>query len=633
VIQRKPATRRLGLALCGAALLGCAANLAAFDLRTPPSTTVIDHIVSEGFAASKKRIEQALVAEPSPEKLKTLGAWLDLWRWTDLLSRDASEENASLAQRHFFRDKSTSQIYFLTLDQSPPPTLEELDRQTARQIASEAPARAEMTRSLLPAGASLPSGPLATIAGPALICHTLGSPSFSRAFFSTISPRDHLGLVLKNLRTMHEADPAAFAEFQNLAIALAVVNDSAVHPSWPHPQVTRDLVPIEVPPVAAQFSRWIRDARSGSLLLDIRTLPPDQLKFMVDAFVSPSEIIWARKHVRHPRSRFTKAFDEITYREDRIKAGRFHWTSGPYTLEAIRKTGGICVDQAYFAMLAGKANGLPTLFFTGQGSDGGHAWFGYLRGEDRWELDCGRYSQQNYAVGRALDPQTWQPVSDHELKLLAASVRNTPKFTRSSDLAAMAGILESAGLADRAAGSLAQAREACLENHEAWDASAAFLERNNAAPAERMAIHKEAIARFASAPDIKVRHQLALATLQRATGDAASAQKTESLVVRQNKNKRSDLSVGVASMQVQAALDRGDLDTAALEFHKKLQTIGKKGGGDFVKEVGLPFVCALLSSGNKTRAKRTIDTMRQKFTPLPSSPLDRALLEMEALCK
>ncbi len=284
-------------------------------------------------------------------------------------------------------------------------------------------------------------------------------------------------------------------------------------------------------------------------------------------------------------------------------------------------------------MLAGKANGLPTLFFTGQGSDGGHAWFGYLRGEDRWELDCGRYSQQNYAVGRALDPQTWQPVSDHELKLLAASVRNTPKFTRSVDLAAMAGILESAGLADRAAGSLAQAREACPENHMTWDASAAFLERNNAASAERMAIHKEAIARFASAPDIKVRHQLALATLQRATGDAASAQKTESLVVRQNKNKRSDLSVGVASMQVQAALDRGDIDTAALEFHKKLQTIGKKGGGDFVKEVGLPFVHALLSSGNKTRAKRTIYIMRQKFTPLPSSPLDRALLEMEAQCR
>lgn len=610
-----------------------AGSLSAFDLRAFPTSADTVRIVQEGFEPSKKRLELALSQMPDPAKLKSLGGWLDLWRWTDLLSRDASEENASLAQRHFFREKSTGRIYFLTLDQTPPSTLEEIDRTTARKLASEAPARAEMTRSLLPVNTLLPSGTLAAIAGPELIRHALSSPGFSRTFFSTISPRDHLGIVLKNLRTIQEAHPSDFMEFQNLAIALAVVNDSAVHPAWPHAQVNRELVPIDIPPVSTQFARWVEAAKRGDLLLDIREIPPDQLKFMVDAFVSPTEISWARKYVRHPRSRFSRAFDEIRYREDRIKAGLFEWKSSAYTLAAIQKEGGICVDQAYFAMLAGKANGLPTLFFTGQGSDGGHAWFGYLRGENRWELDCGRHSRQNYAVGQALDPQTWQPVSDHELKLLAASFRSKPKFTDSMNLVAISKILESNGNLVGAASALEQARKACPENPEPWNASADFLERTGASIAERIEIHKDAIRRFSSSPDIKVHHQLALANLQRASGDTFAARNTETLVVRQNKSKRSDLSVEVASMKVQEALAKGDIDKAALEFHKQLQTIGKKGGGDFVKEVGLPFVQALISTKNNRRAKMTVDTMRQKFTPTPASPLDRALNEMEVMCR
>lgn len=603
--------------------------LAAFELRNPPSPEDAEQIFAHGFAEAKKRLEKELVSVPDPKKIPSLGPWLTLWRWTDLLSRDAAEQNAALAKRHFFREKATGKIYFLPLDQSPPPSLEEIDLSTARKIISEAPARAEMTRALLPPGTSLPNGSLASIAGKEFVHHALRSTTFSTTFFASISPRDHLAFVLKNLRTIWEANPEDFIEFQNLAIALAVVNDSALHPSWPHPQVKRDLVAIEVPPVATQFSRWVNAARSGQLLLDIRTLPPDQLKFIVDVFVSPSEIAWARKFVRHPRSRFSRTFDDVRYREDRIKRGEFIWTTSPYTLETIRKEGGICVDQAYFAMLAGKANGLPTLFFTGQGTDGGHAWFGYLRSEDRWELNCGRYSQQNYAVGRALDPQTWQPVSDHELKLLAASFRNKPKFTESMNLIAMASILESAGLIDQAETTLTQARQSCPENPEAWEASLAFLERSEPSPARRITLHGEAIRRFASTPDLKVRHQLALASLQRASGDESSATKTESLVLSQNKNKRSDLSVGVASMKVQTALDQGDWDKAALEFYKQLQAIGKVGGGNFVKEVGIPFVHALASAGQKQRAKRAIATMRQKILPAPNSPLDRALKEME----
>ena len=112
-------SKKLIATLAIAWVLG-AGSLPAFDLRAFPTSADTDRIVEEGFEPSKKRLELALAQIPDPAKLKSLGGWLDLWRWTDLLSRDASEENASLAQRHFFREKSTGRIFFLTLDQIPP---------------------------------------------------------------------------------------------------------------------------------------------------------------------------------------------------------------------------------------------------------------------------------------------------------------------------------------------------------------------------------------------------------------------------------------------------------------------------------------------------------------------------------
>ena len=40
------------------------------------------------------------------------------------------------------------------------------------------------------------------------------------------------------------------------------------------------------------------------------------------------------------------------------------------TLPLILQEGGLCVDQAYFAAMVGKAKGVPTLLFRGAGLDG-----------------------------------------------------------------------------------------------------------------------------------------------------------------------------------------------------------------------------------------------------------------------
>jgi tetratricopeptide (TPR) repeat protein len=252
-----------------------------------------------------------------------------------------------------------------------------------------------------------------------------------------------------------------------------------------------------------------------------------------------------------------------------------------------------------------------------------------MKRDDKWELDIGRYSNQNYAIGRALDPQTWQPISDHELQLLAAHFRDKPEFAASMNDLAMASIFEKAGSPDRADAAYASAIQTCPQNPEAWERRGDFLARINAPPEERKKLHEEAVRRLGSSPDLKVRHQTALADLHREGGDQSSAKKVEQTIIAQNRRNRSDLGVSVAAQKVNSAIDSGDLDAAAAEFHRQLYALGKNSGGDFLKQVGLPFIQALMKNGKNVRARRAIGTMRQQLSPDPGSLLDMALKDLE----
>ena len=97
-------------------------------------------------------------------------------------------------------------------------------------------------------------------------------------------------------------------------------------------------------------------------------------------------------------------------------------------LNDIETKGGICIDQAYYADTLGKGRGIPTIRFTGFGVDGAHAWFGYLSNSNKWELDCGRYEQQDYPKGFAVDPQTWEPIDDSVLQNFFKKGAKSPSF-------------------------------------------------------------------------------------------------------------------------------------------------------------------------------------------------------------
>jgi tetratricopeptide (TPR) repeat protein len=461
----------------------------------------------------------------------------------------------------------------------------------------------------------------------------LSDPVVSRMFFSTLSEQDSVPRVLENLSSIRTAHPKKFGEYASLAIAIAVVNDVPLPQGWPHHQVAAELVPISILPVDQQFSRWVAANEARQLLLDPRKLSPSQLKFVVDAFVREEELVWARKNVRLTRSTFEKAYFQINYSHERLKAQQYDWTGGPYTLAAIRKEGGICVDQAYYASMAGKALGLPTLFFTGQGSDGGHAWFGYMRSDDQWEIDCGRYSQHNYATGEALDPQTWQPISDHELELLAARFRDKPEFAASMNTLAVAEILEKSGDNPKAGQAYEKAIQLCPKNADAWSATAAFLQRRGAPAKERILFHERAKTQFANQADLKVLHQQALISIYQEQGDIESVKKIEQQILSQNRSKRSDLSVNMAADQLTALLEAGNMAEAKKLFRRQVHSLSQTGGGNFYYDVAEPYIRVLIEKGDKSEARRSIDLVRRKLTPQPGGILDVSMNDLETATK
>jgi hypothetical protein len=636
------AVRKTFTAFVAGILLAAGADISkAQDFQSPPTPSDIVAIATEGFPAASKRLGQTLAKGYQPGQRGKAGssgnpafsAWLDLWRWCDLFAQTAEEQTTALVQRSFFKERGTDKLFFVSPGLQKTDALQAIGVQEAATMAAHPQIREQLEKAMLPPNAHLPTGSLGAVAGKALAADLLSKPEISRSFFSSLSDHDYLPLVLQNLRTIRDAHPGKWQEYANLAIAIAIVNDSAIPDFWPHIQVTPGLVPQRMLPVEQQFARWVDANESQKLLLDPRKLSPGQLKFIVDAFVTEDELAWARKNIQLNRSNFERAFFQVNHRQDRIKNKVFHWTETPYTLAWIRQKGGICVDQAYYATIAGKAHGLPTLFFAGQGKDGGHAWFGYMKGDDRWVLDCGRYSQQNYAIGQALDPQTWQPISDHELKLLAARFRDKPPFAASMNDLAMAAIFQNQGLTSRAGEALQSAVHTCPENPDAWAALGRFLEQTGASSEQHRRFHEDAIQQFSSIADLKVKHQTALAAIHREGGDGESANKLERNILLKNRRNRSDLSVGIAAQKINAILATGNIDEAAAEFHRQLYTLGKNAGGDFVRDVATPYIQALLDRDNKVRARRSLATMRQHLSPERGSLLDLAIREMEAAAR
>lgn len=485
-----------------------------------------------------------------------------------------------------------------------------------------------MARSYLPK-----PGSLAAYWSRELQLFALGSAQFSEEFFVTLDPVDNPMNVLSILQQLYAADPAAFAAYPNLAIACAVVYDVPPPPQWPHGQVSAEALPRVMPKPVEAFGYWVRADRENRTLQKLRRLSAAELKFVVDAAAPVSEMNWARQNVAKPLAEFAKVYDLVHYRKDRLQGSVFMWPKPSYTLPLILQDGGICVDQAYFACMVGKAQGVPTLLFRGAGLDGRHAWFGYLDGQQRWQLDAGRYAEQKYVVGLALDPQTWSEINDYELLFMAERFRALPTYKLSVMNAQFAVEYLRGG---QPALALKAAREAVNRERRNLEAWGILLQAQAASSPDLRALEgvlREAVQAFQKYPDLELSFARQLVKTLRARGEASAADFEETRLARKYQSGRVDLSIQQAAGIMERSMREDDVATQIRYYQQVLQAYGPGAGMDFYDKVVQPFVMHLQEQRQVPAALACVDRAQQTLRVEKGSQMEKELADLVARLK
>jgi len=447
---------------------------------------------------------------------------------------------------------------------------------------------------------------------------TLGQPGSAGLLLARhLNSRDNAAEALKILLNLYQNAPADVAEFPALAVAYAVVFDQPFPKNWPHNQVEHSAVPLGDPDPLQRFAFYVQSCRNKKTEFDLRELEVPELIHLVDCPLRLEELAFAQKN-RLPLSQFEHAFLDIQYDTPRLTQRLLRWTGDSYLLADIEKKGGICVDQAYHATITGKGRGIPTLYFSGEGSDGGHAWFGYLTHSGRWETDAGRYANQNFVVGYTCDPQSWQIINDAELTVLARCNNKNPNYRPA--MTALTWALTHPGAAWQRQ-SLDEARTLMPDLPAPWLAEAAWLKQNNTDDSVAREFYEAWIKQFSNQRDMKLEGQELLLALLKRSNDPAAAD-LQSRMISENRLKRADLGIGAGFEGVTEKVEAKDWDGADQEYQKLVRRFAEKNGGNLLQNLVFPYVLACSKAGELPRAKKAVE-YAEKRIPMGSESLLR----------
>lgn len=245
------------------------------------------------------------------------------------------------------------------------------------------------------------------------------NPQLGKTLAFMFDPKhDDARRVLDIVDQIAEQRPDQIADYTQLTVALAVVHDH------PEPFIRRiNENTAQSPEPLALFDYYVSNERR--LNFGIQDVPAELLIYVVDTTASIEEMRWALSKYAGDRA-VGKRFFDIDYDYDHLQAGTVKdITEKGFTLPNIARYGGVCADQAYYAMTVGKAIGVPTVYTVGRSADVGHAWTGFLQARGRqaaWNFEYGRYEVYQGVRGMVLNPQTLGEISDSEVGLLAEMI-------------------------------------------------------------------------------------------------------------------------------------------------------------------------------------------------------------------
>ena len=256
------------------------------------------------------------------------------------------------------------------------------------------------------------------------------------------------------------------SRYSSLALACAMLNPRIA--SSPSKLRASSSTPLTLEQV---FEYFMEMDEARELLTDISKLSPSELLFVVDVRLPRSEMDWARKKVRLTRKGWGGAYSMIRYRMDRAALGKDPYTN--YTFQEILDEGGICMDQAYFAVNTAKCNGIPSAYVTGDGNRGPHAWVNLLTTDETWQS----YGGYGYNTGHFSHPHNCK--SKHESTLLQGMDKkvNGVRLDTSLDYLSLADLFEEMQKPDCARVMLEAATQAAPGSPLGWERLIALMSR------------------------------------------------------------------------------------------------------------------------------------------------------------
>lgn len=244
-----------------------------------------------------------------------------------------------------------------------------------------------------------------------------------------ILPEDKTVEAYRVLARLIEAHGERVAELAPLAAAICVVHDDPKDR-----RVNENTVPLI--DAVELFGYFAENERS--MQFKHKDMPATLLVYVADTNGTLDELEWARRRYGRDRN-IGNRYQEITYDTAAFRqegAKKKVTEAGGYSLQSIQKLGGICADQAYFAMTVGKATGVPGCYVAGKGGEVSHAWLGFLDRAGskaaRWNFESGRYPQYEDVQGKVLDPQTWKRVPDANLAIAGYTTWVKPEERQAS---------------------------------------------------------------------------------------------------------------------------------------------------------------------------------------------------------
>ena len=232
-------------------------------------------------------------------------------------------------------------------------------------------------------------------------------------FLYSIDTKDKIDKALNILQQLYLHDTKNAPKFFKLMIAMSLVWDQPRLKL--HHQMGKNILSYEEH-ITERYD-YFKQIYTRGAKINYSRLSIQDLIFVVDTPLPLSELLWARKNVRSSLSKWGNLYPEIVYDKKRLERKQYQWLYGTYTMEQIKKVGGICVDQAYYTVIAARAFGIPAIFLHGRGRNAGemHAWCGYMQSPGKWNMEVGRYEEMKFVTGWTKDPQSNLTITDHTL--------------------------------------------------------------------------------------------------------------------------------------------------------------------------------------------------------------------------